>query len=424
MTIPDSPAPSTAYPPLRTLLPVTLTASAVAAGVAALVIWLAPRFSGPAEEGKATVSPALGEHAPGTGLQADLPPWGELDKVPIVTEKPEEFIDTIGLNMEPVEWVFDGTDAAGVLAILQGAGVPESLCSALMAPGIMEAGTGEVRIRPTDSHVMALSPAGRARLYLRLGKNEVNHYQMYPFTFPVGHVQKMLQGRVSPAVIASLEKLLYRRGKAECLSDLPVLLRNITDTAERRRLMKALTRQETLLLKVAVRPDTNIDRLIAYWGKGGRRKDLQPLLESLKQTPGGARIDAIHLIPGFARQRIYTYPDKVTTGQRDYDCHYSCMNFFRSTPDMSFLDSTVVSATLRSDYETVPGPSQMGDVILFTTNGDNVVHSCVYIADDVVFTKNGANPMQPWTFMTMENMEVVYPSDEPYTLVTYRLKNQ
>jgi hypothetical protein len=32
----------------------------------------------------------------------------------------------------------------------------------------------------------------------------------------------------------------------------------------------------------------------------------------------------------------------------------------------------------------------------------------VYLADDLVFTKNGTTPMAPWTLMTVEGLEGYY----------------
>ena len=51
-----------------------------------------------------------------------------------------------------------------------------------------------------------------------------------------------------------------------------------------------------------------------------------------------------------------------------------------------------------------------------------MAHSCVYIADDVVFTKKGTSEMQPWLLMALEQVEAAYPSGKPWGRLTYRLK--
>jgi hypothetical protein len=48
------------------------------------------------------------------------------------------------------------------------------------------------------------------------------------------------------------------------------------------------------------------------------------------------------------------------------------------------------------------------------------LHMCVYIVDDVVFTKNGANTQQPWVLMKLPEMFSQYASSKPYEVRVYR----
>jgi hypothetical protein len=47
---------------------------------------------------------------------------------------------------------------------------------------------------------------------------------------------------------------------------------------------------------------------------------------------------------------------------------------------------------------------------------------CVYVADDVVFTKNGANTIQPWVLMKMSEMLGTYEPERPFEVIVYRRK--
>ena len=38
----------------------------------------------------------------------------------------------------------------------------------------------------------------------------------------------------------------------------------------------------------------------------------------------------------------------------------------------------------------------------------NAIHSCVYLADDLVFTKNGRSPTQPWVVMKLDDVVAYY----------------
>jgi hypothetical protein len=53
---------------------------------------------------------------------------------------------------------------------------------------------------------------------------------------------------------------------------------------------------------------------------------------------------------------------------------------------------------------------------------NKALHMCVYLADDMVFTKNGANTQQPWVLMKISEMLGEYENEKPFQLVTYRCK--
>jgi hypothetical protein len=55
--------------------------------------------------------------------------------------------------------------------------------------------------------------------------------------------------------------------------------------------------------------------------------------------------------------------------------------------------------------------------------GQNALHMCVYLADDVVFTKNGANAIQPWVLMKVPEMLGIYQRLRPFQIVYYRQRN-
>jgi hypothetical protein len=48
--------------------------------------------------------------------------------------------------------------------------------------------------------------------------------------------------------------------------------------------------------------------------------------------------------------------------------------------------------------------------VVFILDGasGNAIHSCVYLADDLVFTKNGRSPTQPWVVMKVDDVVTYY----------------
>jgi hypothetical protein len=78
---------------------------------------------------------------------------------------------------------------------------------------------------------------------------------------------------------------------------------------------------------------------------------------------------------------------------------------------------------LRDEYfKPKDGAKQFGDVLLLLGKDNKALHMCVHIADEMVFTKNGANTQQPWVLMKMSEMLGEYENEKPFQLVTYRRK--
>jgi hypothetical protein len=167
--------------------------------------------------------------------------------------------------------------------------------------------------------------------------------------------------------------------------------------------------------------------MLEYWAAGGRAKDLRPLLESLARVPEGCKIDIAHLLPPFARQRIYTYPQPADdTGTAKEDCHWTSVNFFNNRPTPVFFNPEETARFMKANYSEIGSgtkSAQFGDVICLVTSQDIVVHSAVYIADDILFSKNGAGLNQPWIYVKLEDMLPHYMiSNETLKVVTYRRK--
>jgi hypothetical protein len=74
-----------------------------------------------------------------------------------------------------------------------------------------------------------------------------------------------------------------------------------------------------------------------------------------------------------------------------------------------------------SQYERVKAPYRFGDVLAFISS-DSVLHSCVFIADDIVYTKNGENILAPWVFQRMDDVMAIYQPDSSVQIQGYRLK--
>jgi hypothetical protein len=99
------------------------------------------------------------------------------------------------------------------------------------------------------------------------------------------------------------------------------------------------------------------------------------------------------------------------------------MNFFNGAADNGFFDPAYTKKILADEYAKLKdGPSQFGDLLLLLGRDNQALHMCVYVADEVVFTKNGASTRQPWVLMRVSEMLGEYEKDKPFELVKYRRK--
>jgi hypothetical protein len=131
----------------------------------------------------------------------------------------------------------------------------------------------------------------------------------------------------------------------------------------------------------------------------------------------------MHLLPPFARRRLYTYhavsEEKSRSGR---DCHWSALNFFSEQPDDRFCDVNEVNRVLDEDYYRVRRDFRLGDVVEFFDQR-GAMHSAVYLADDVLFTKNGRNSWHPWMLMKLDDMKYYYPRRRELQVEYYRRKD-
>jgi len=124
-------------------------------------------------------------------------------------------------------------------------------------------------------------------------------------------------------------------------------------------------------------------------------------------------------MPPVPRLNLYTYPSAANpVGQ---DCVSASFNFFRDQLDNRFTDPQYANTVLQSDFVPVRGEKQFGDLLLLD-DGDRTVHMCVYVAADIVYTKNGGHLNQPWILMKLTDLMVQYPSDKPLQWRVFRKK--
>lgn len=374
------------------------------------------------------VTPALVNNsgADHTPAPTATPAWGELITYDVQLENPEEYLATDFDTSRPPTWIFTGLSLDQVREQLRGCNLTAAQTEqVLTARGITITSTN-IQIQPDPELILALAPEIRSKLYSLLARDPANTYMYFPTCFSANTFEAaMHESDVAPEVIALIKPLLYPRGTALYFSDQEVVMPRVTSAEQRKCLLKALSRQPAVLARIRVRPTTDVDKLLGYWtaAPGVRLKDLRPLVESLKRLPEGGTASLMYFLPPFAREHLYTFPLPPKAGDPAMDCHWSSLNFFNAEPDNRLGNPGYAATTLTKNYYPVQKPSAYGDVIVLIDEKNNGLHSAVYIAENIVFTKNGNNHQQPWMLMRLDNLIARYTIASNIRMIVYRQKS-
>src|SRR5439155_8172566 len=177
--------------------------------------------------------------------------------------------------------------------------------------------------------------------YSHLIRFPENAHSVDPFWFRAGRIDFRLRGSgLSDSSVNLLKRLLYA-GDVDLMlfADVEPALRAIPDPQERQRFVKAVSRKKSVLARLKIDKDADVEALAEYWGDDGRQKDLVPLLNSLRYNAErgieeDARINIMCLLPPFARDRLYGHPfaNSISESKKE-DCFWSALNFFNAVPD-------------------------------------------------------------------------------------------
>ncbi|GEP42813.1 hypothetical protein [Brevifollis gellanilyticus] len=340
-------------------------------------------------------------------------PWGNLRCTYIYLEAPKSLIDSFPLPNTQPRWAFPEALRDSLPAFFQGAGLSAAMVTDLMDPKTMVVADGMLYLFPKPPDLEAIPSVNRAVIYTELAKYPANEFHVDPVLIIGQTVPEWYRtSKLRPEIIQKVERLSYKRGETTAFSDIGLLLSYAQSDSEARTIFKAMTRTRGLLVKIEADRGTNIEELVNYWtlGLGLRRKDVEPLLQSIIDTDGMEALPLSHMLPALVRKLIYTYPS-LDMGKHGIlpDCHWTSLNFFNYDPHEYLLDSRLATSAVLEKFEPIEPPYKYGDILFFLSKqtGD-AYHSCVYLADNLVFTKNGRNLLSPWLVMKQEDVEKIY----------------
>jgi hypothetical protein len=372
---------------------------------------------------KPNLAPVASTKSAPSKSRAAEQPWGSLEITSIPFENTEGIFLDHAARLKKPEWVFEGGTPEQLLTFLKSTDLTEAQQRVLFATNTWTINASNCTVHPSDDIVFTLSGNAREKIYWALGQCQSNYSQCFPFRFPPNRFeQRFANSRVSANTMSFVRNLCYTNNGLLSFCDLDVASKKLAKP-EFDGLIRALYAVPTVRVRLRVGPNDDIEKLVKFWGKGGRERRVRPILESVARLPGGDSVALPYLLPGSARLILYTFPDPARDpAEARQDCFFTSLNFFNKYADTKFLDKNVTRQALQNDYTVVNGQPTYGDLItLFDSHGD-AVHVAVYIAEDIVFTKNGINILQPWVLMRMDDMMSYFPSPEPLRIVVFRKK--
>ncbi|MBL9209025.1 MAG: hypothetical protein JNL92_01070 [Opitutaceae bacterium] len=349
--------------------------------------------------------------------------WGRLEITPAYLEAPDALLDHAPMPDQRPVWRFPGWELNAVVELLRRAGLSESAIAEFQRPGAQVVSSDGVELLPSGPQLLQLEPSARQIIYEALAGSAANPFHRSPLTI-FGDLDRWLSGcSLSAEQQALLRRMLWRRGPALAFSDVSALIAFATSASELREALRVMTRVSTLRASVQTGERVSSDAYLRYWTAEGRSLNVMPMVRALLEGRGAAPVDLALLLPDLGRERLYTFPSLAdAVAGRLPDCNWTSLNFFVERPQPYYLESRPAYLALTQTYDLIERPALLGDVICFLSGDGQVIHSCVYIAGDLVFTKNGVNLWAPWVLMRLSDVAVIYGNKDATPMRTFRLK--
>ena len=330
-------------------------------------------------------------------------PWGQVGYFPITLVAQEELLNPRETENTAVKWTFQGFTPATFSKFLEDLGLSNGQREAMLQ-SMNVFSNGLIVIPPRDV-VLNLPSHALTGIYQILSKSQQN--QLLNWTIWKNDFDSYKNLGVSNEVLSLFKKFSVEDGNFWVCYAMPYVLQGIPAYEDKVVFLKALSQQKTMLVKLHVSPNTNIEALSKYWGKAFWKSNVSSLLEAMKRSPDGGNLDIIELLPPFATSLLYTYPipqNGLNGPIITKNCSWTAFNFFRDIPDSGFSNDSYVLAKLKTDYYPIQSDPQYGDVVVFLSPSGAVLHAATYIAEDIAYSKNGSNNLHPWVLSKISEL--------------------
>lgn len=358
-------------------------------------------------------------------------PWGRLWFYDVLLAPAGDILEQLPRPDAHPRWTFAGLTRQQLLEAV--AKVPmsaetRSQLQALFARAAPDA-EGRITVEPSLELVLAVPSAFRSAVFAHLvgGLSVTDYVQHIPFPKGFTIDEWFDAGSLPESVRQSILRLVYPAGDRVMLSDFGALFQLLPTAREKLSAHRAALRVPARVVLLERPAPDEVAGIAGYWTYG-RHKSVRRLLESFAADPSQRFLDIIHLLSPIERELLNTYftpqgPEPAPS------CFWTTFNFGADVPDDRFLvipgiwteHRSLAGRELAEKYDPLPAPGRVGDVIGYRRKGSaEFEHVCVYLADDLVFTKNGFTFSSPWCISPLAELDEQYLTNPGMERVYYR----
>jgi hypothetical protein len=357
----------------------------------------------------------------------DKGPWGVLERSSKYIQPPINLVfDFEDLLKSSRYWKFPNLSLEEIKIIFKSSGLTDEVVNELIKnTQSLENQRGFVT-KPPDKIILDLAPEIRTKLYPQIGKHKENPNFAEPFYFPDSNVDEWLvETNIDDEIKQKFKSLIYYRNNICLISDTHLLIPEKGFSDLPAKLTAILFRTKATTLKLVIKEGQDISKLIDYWSYPNNKNRVEKILTTASNTKGGAKVDILYLLPKIPQGDLNLYIRRKELDDRRRDCHWATFNFFNEKEDLRIntKSSLPIFDYLRETEISDPSKLKFGDIILFFNRStDSIIHSCTYIADNIVYTKNGTNPDRPFLFTSLETVKNIYKLSNNFEIGYYTRK--
>ncbi len=351
-------------------------------------------------------------------------PWGTIESYPITLEPPASHLWE-ALYDERSYWNFGSMDQASVRALLAELGFTDETLSLVDRDGVWKPSNSGLDLEINDAIIESLRPEDRAALTKWLRLNNEYHFSKVVINLEGGDFSSFENGKVSPATLDLVKRMAFKRRNVLSLMDRAYILRQLGgDASEKEDFLRAAFATQSLIVSLVLDETTDLEAAVSYWSAGGLNREIESTLRGVLTTSGADRVDLVQILPPVPRRYLYGFTNLRDVGPNNTpDCFWASVQFFHRKASARLLDAAIGQQHIAGDFEEVEGEPRFGDLVcMFNDTDGSFLHSYVYIADDIVFTKNGASFARPFVLTRKSDMLSVYLDESTFHQRAFRRK--